>query len=138
MKKHLLFSLLFLPLSAFSQVVSEAPQAVNEAGVSVIQMMSENQAGLELFKQAHLNGPVIQSATRELISDTPRGPGHETESEIVTQYVVRSSDCLGTDACEGPVQWTTLATQKFTGYTYTTTFKNSVVKPRPVRIEIKK
>ncbi len=100
----------------------------NEGGISLGQMMIENTAGLKLLKKTHRTGPMIKSSQTELISETQTSPNPRPQWTIIMKYTVVTLDCLGSDACEGEYEWIAVGTTISDGYTYRTTYTNTVTR----------
>ncbi len=94
----------------------------NEAEMLVSQMMVTNTKGMAEFKKAHKIGPIVEKYLVEVISDEPLSRGGKT----VARYTIESRDCFGTDACKGTVIWVVTETTISDGYTYSTTYENTV------------
>lgn len=95
----------------------------NEAAMLVSQMMVTNTKGMAEFKKAHKIGPIVEKYLVEVISDERVAP---RTNKSVARYTIESRDCFGTDACKGTVIWVVTETTISDGYSYSTTYENTV------------
>ena len=97
----------------------------NEGGITLAQMLLENTDGIALLKKTHHTGPLIRSSKTELVSESESTGDYPTWTTVI-KFTIHSLDCLGTDACEGEYEWIVIATTVSSGFSYETTYKNTV------------